>query len=436
MLSRPEPFVRELERALPDRPFSVRLWDGTTLPATNGAGPTFELRSPDALAHALLSPGQLGLSRAYVSGALDVDDLDSALELLAEWQPPKLELREQARLALAAARAFGLRRPPAVPVSELRLSGRRHTRERDARAVRHHYDVSNEYFALFLDESMTYSCAIFSRGATTLEEAQAEKLELVCAKLALEPGQRVLDIGCGWGSFAIHAAENHGVSVVGITLSEPQADLARKRVAERGLADRIEIRVQDYRATDDGPFDAVASIGMVEHVGSNQIDVYARQLARLVKPGGLVLNHGIARLRIGEPEAGAFTQRYVFPDGAPLHLSRIQTALERAGLETHHVEDFRDDYAETLRHWARRLDDNLEEARRLGGPERARVWRLYLRGAKRGFETGFTSVYQVRCSRPTGRSQPSEAPTLRSSRQGSDGGAPQRSPAQPVRPIG
>jgi cyclopropane-fatty-acyl-phospholipid synthase len=435
MFSRPEPFLRELEQALPDRPFSVRLWDGRELPSTNGGGPTFEVRSPDALAHVLLSPGQLGLGRAYVSGALEVDDLDNVLELFEAWHPPELERREQARLALAAARAFGLRRPPAVPRAELRLNGRRHTPERDARAVRHHYDVSNEFFELFLDESMTYSCGIFSRGAQTLEEAQAEKLELVCTKLALEPGQRVLDVGCGWGSFAIHAAENHGVSVVGITLSEPQAGLARRRVAERGLADRIEIRVQDYRATSDGPFDAVASIGMVEHVGSAQIDVYAQQLARLVRPGGRVLNHGIARLRIGDPEAGALTQRYIFPDGAPLHLSRIQVALERAGLETHHVEGFRDDYAETLRHWARRLDENLDEARRLGGPERTRVWRLFLRGARRGFETGFTSVYQVRCSRPTAARR-SAAPTLRSSRQGSDGAAPRHSPAQPARPSG
>jgi cyclopropane-fatty-acyl-phospholipid synthase len=401
MLSSPQPLLRELEHALPERPFAVRLWDGSTLPATNGGGPTFEVRSPDALAHALLSPGQLGLSRAYVSGALDIDDLDAVLEVLAEWQPPAIERREQAKLALAAARAFGLRRPPHVPRAELRLSGRRHTPERDARAVRHHYDVSNEFFKLFLGEDMTYSCAIFSRGAKTLEEAQETKLELVCTKLDLREGQRVLDVGCGWGSFAMHAAERHGVRVVGITLSEPQAELARERVAERGLSDKVEIRVQDYRETDDGPFDAVSSIGMVEHVGSNQIDVYARQLARLVKPGGRVLNHGIARLRVGEPEAGAFTQRYVFPDGAPLHLSRIQSAIERAGLETHHVEDFRNDYAETLRHWARRFDDNLDEAIRLGGAERARVWRLYLRGARRGFETGFTSIYQVRCSRPT-----------------------------------
>ena len=401
MLSRPEPLLHELEHALPDRPFSVRLWDGSTLPATNGGGgPTFEVRSPDALAHALLSPGQLGLSRAYVSGALDVDDLDAVLEVLADWQPPPIERREQAKLALAAARAFGLRRPPHVPRAELRLNGRRHTPERDAQAVRHHYDVSNDFFKLFLGDDMTYSCAIFSRGAKTLEEAQETKLELVCTKLDLKEGQRVLDVGCGWGSFAMHAAERHGVRVVGITLSEPQAELARQRVAERGLSDSVEIRVQDYRDTDDGPFDAVSSIGMVEHVGSRQIDLYARQLARLVKPGGRVLNHGIARLRVGEPEAGAFTQRYVFPDGAPLHLSRIQTAIERAGLETHHVEDFRADYAETLRHWARRFDDNLDEAIRLGGAERARVWRLYLRGARHGFETGFTSIYQVRCSRP------------------------------------
>jgi cyclopropane-fatty-acyl-phospholipid synthase len=222
----------------------------------------------------------------------------------------------------------------------------------------------------------------------------------------------VLDIGCGWGSFAIHAATRHGVEVVGVTLSEPQAELARERIAERDLADRIEIRVQDYRAIDDPPFDAVSSIGMVEHVGSSQIDVYARQLARLVKPGGRVLNHGISRLRIGEPEAGAFTQRYIFPDGAPLHLSRIQFALERAGLETHHVEDFRADYAETLRHWARRFDENLDEAIRMGGAERARVWRLYLRGARRGFETGFTSIYQARCSKPGSTETSIPAPEL------------------------
>ncbi len=397
-----KPFREALARAIPSRPFAVELWDGSQVPSTNGGGPTFQVRSPEAFAHALRAPGQLGLGRAYVSGALAVDDLDEVLELLDSWQPPSLDRRAQGRLALAAARAYGIRRPPPVPTSELRPRGRRHSPERDARAVRHHYDVSNDFFKLFLGESLTYSCALFSRGAQTLEEAQEAKLELVCTKLALEPGQRVLDVGCGWGTFAIHAAANHGVSVVGITLSEPQAALARERAAARGVGDRVDIRVADYRELADEPFDAVASIGMVEHVGSAQIDLYARQIARLVRPGGRVLNHGIARLRVGDPEAGPFSERYVFPDAAPLHLSRIQLALERAGLETEHVEGLRSDYAETLRHWARNLDDNIDEATRLAGPERVRVWRLYLRAARRGFESGFTSIYQVRCSRPTG----------------------------------
>jgi cyclopropane-fatty-acyl-phospholipid synthase len=265
--------------------------------------------------------------------------------------------------------------------------------------VRHHYDVSNEYFALFLDESMTYSCGIFSRGATTLEDAQHAKLDLVCAKLGLEEGDRVLDVGCGWGSFAIHAAREYGAKVVGITLSPPQAEHARQRVEEAGVADRVDIRVADYRELSDARFDAIASIGMVEHVGEEQIDVYARQLAALLEPGGRLLNHGIARLRHDDPPAGPFSERYVFPDAEPLHLSRVLLALERAGFVTDHTEGFAGDYAETLSHWAQRFDQRLDEAVRLGGPERCRVWRLYLRASRHGFESGFTSVYQVRCHR-------------------------------------
>jgi cyclopropane-fatty-acyl-phospholipid synthase len=401
MLSRTTPFRAELERAFPERPFDLEFWDGSELPATHrNGGPRFRVRSPDALAHALRAPGQLGLGRAYVSGMLEVDDVDAALQLLDSWQPPPLPLKERARLALAAAQAMGLRRPPRTPPVELRPRGKRHSRERDARAVRHHYDVPGEFFALFLDASMTYSCAIFSRGAKTLEEAQEQKLDLVCTKLGLEPGQRVLDVGCGWGSFALHAASRYGAEVVGITLSEPQAALARRRVADAGLADKIDIRVSDYRDLAGERFDAIASIGMVEHVGSVNIDLYARQLADLLAPGGRLLNHGIARLRVGDPEAGPFSERYVFPDGAPLHLSRVLLALERAGLEVHHVEDFRKDYAETLRHWAGRLDASLDEAVRLAGPERVRVWRLYLRAARKGFQSGFTSIFQVRCSLP------------------------------------
>jgi cyclopropane-fatty-acyl-phospholipid synthase len=244
---------------------------------------------------------------------------------------------------------------------------------------------------------MTYSCAIFSRGARTLEEAQETKLELVCTKLALEPGQRVLDVGCGWGSFALHAAARHGVHVTGITLSEPQAEVARAHAAEAGLSELTDFRVMDYREIRGERFDAIASIGMVEHVGEEKIDLYAARLSELLEPGGALLNHGIARLDPGDVIGGPFSDRYVFPDGAPLQLSRVLAAIERAGLEALHIEGFREDYAETLRHWARRLDENIDEARRLAGDERVRVWRLYLRAARNGFETGFTSVYQVLC---------------------------------------
>jgi cyclopropane-fatty-acyl-phospholipid synthase len=400
MLRSTGPLRRELASALPARPFEVTFWDGTSLPSTNGTAARFHVRSPAALAHILRAPGQLGIGRAYVSGALEVDDLEAGLRVVDTYEPPPLDRRAQLRLALAALRAVGPMRPPATPDSELRPRGRRHSIERDRRSVRHHYDLSNDFFALFLDRSMTYSCAFFSRDGSSLEAAQTAKLALTASKLALETGQRVLDVGCGWGSFAIHVAREHDVSVTGITLSEPQAQLARQRVAEAGLSDRIDIRVTDYRELAGEPFDAIASIGMVEHVGASRIDEYARTLARLLRPGGRLLNHGIARLRMGEPEAGPFSERYVFPDAAPLHLSRIQLALERAGLETDHVEGFRSDYAETLRHWARRLDEHRDQAERLVGPERLRVWRLYLRAARNGFETGFTSVYQVRCTKP------------------------------------
>jgi cyclopropane-fatty-acyl-phospholipid synthase len=290
---------------------------------------------------------------------------------------------------------------PKRPSIELVLGGRLHSAERDAAAVRYHYDVGNEFFALFLDESMTYSCAIFSRGAQTLEEAQRAKLELVAGKLELEPGMRVLDVGCGWGSFAMHVAREHEASVLGITLSEQQAALARQRVEDAGLSDRVEIRVADYRQLPQASFDAIASIGMAEHVGDAQIDVYAKTLLDLLRPGGVLLNHAIAALDPdAEPLEDLFSTRYVFPDGEPLPLSRIQLAFERAGFHTDHVEGFREDYAETLRHWTRRLDEHIERAEALAGVERTRVWRLYLRAAGHGFTTALTAVYQVKARRP------------------------------------
>ena len=402
------PLGRELRRVFPSRPFHVRFWDGVVVEATDGGtvaptpaqAPSFIVRKPSALAHFLRAPSTLGLGRAYVDGSLAVDDLDRALLVVDEWDPPELTNADRVRLGLAMAAGALPGGVPRRPDLELMLDGELHTEERDAAAVRYHYDVGNEFFSLFLDESMTYSCAIFSRGASTLEEAQRTKLDLVASKLALEPGMKLLDVGCGWGSFAMHAAKEYGVQVTGVTISQNQFELARKRVEEAGLSEQVEIRLADYRELPSGSFDAIASIGMSEHVGERQIDLYARQLFGLLKPGGTLLNHAIAGLDPDDkPLEDLFSTRYVFPDGETLPLSRVQLALERAGFETNHVEGFRQDYAVTLDHWAKRLDEHIDEARRLAGDERTRVWRLYLRAARNGFETNYTAVYQVRARR-------------------------------------
>jgi len=393
---------RAIERALPDRPFTIELWDGSGVPSTRD-GPTLTVRSPRAIGHLLRAPGELGLGRAYVCGEIDVDDLDGVISLLGRWEAPPLGLLQRVRFGAAALRAAGLRRRPQPPAAELRPRRRRHTKRRDAEAVRHHYDVSNDFFALFLDQTMTYSCALFERGTETLEDAQRAKLELICRKLDLKPGQRMLDIGCGWGSLAIHAAREHGALVRGITLSEPQAELAREFAREAGVDDKVEFSVMDYRDLGVDRFDAVASIGMVEHVGEAQIDAYARQIARVLDPGGRVLNHGIAVVPPQERGAhigGEFSNRYVFPDGELLNLSRMTLAFERAGFEALNIENLHTDYAETLRHWTTRFEERLDEAERLAGTERVRVWRLYLRAARNSFETGTNAVYQLLCSRP------------------------------------
>jgi cyclopropane-fatty-acyl-phospholipid synthase len=396
------PLRREVEAAFPRRPFVLRFWDGTEVPATEERAATFTLLSPLALAHVLRAPGELGIGRAYVAGLIEVDDLEAALQIVDQFEPPPLTLSQQARLGVGLIRACGLVVPPRPPAAELRLRGERHSLGRDRRAVRHHYDVGNEFFALFLDASMTYSCAYWAGGAESLEEAQEAKLELVCGKLALREGERVLDVGCGWGSFALHAATRHGAHVVGVTLSDPQAQLARERARAAGVAERVEIRVADYRELSGETFDAIASIGMVEHVGEERIDLYAGRLTALLRPGGRLLNHGIAKLKdFDAADEGAFSERFVFPDGVPLPLSRVQSALERAGLVTTHVEGLASDYAETLRHWIERFDSHWDDAVRLAGIERARVWRLYLRAARQGFETGWASIYQVLAHRPS-----------------------------------
>jgi cyclopropane-fatty-acyl-phospholipid synthase len=391
----------EIAAALPHRPFALRFWDGTRVEATEPDAPTFEFRSPQALAHVIRGAGELGLGRAYVLGLIDVDDIDKALRIVDTFEAPSLKPAQIARLGVAVLRGCGLVKPPRPPASELRLRGERHTIGRDRSAVRYHYDAGNEFFALFLDPSMTYSCAYFRGGAKTLEEAQRAKLDLVCRKLALKEGERVLDVGCGWGSFAIHAAGNYGVEVLGVTLSERQVELGRERAREAGVADRVELRVADYRELAGQQFDAISSIGMVEHVGEERIDLYMGTLNGLLHPGGRLLNHGIAKLMdFDTKDEGAFSERFVFPDGVPLPLSRIELALERTGLVTTHVEGLPEDYAETLRYWIASFEERYDEAVRLAGVERARVWRIYLRAARQGFLTGWASVYQVLAGKP------------------------------------
>ncbi|MGH2890300.1 MAG: class I SAM-dependent methyltransferase [Solirubrobacteraceae bacterium] len=400
--ARTAPLRRELAAALPRRPFAVRFWDGTAVEATEPGAPTFSFLAPEALAHVIRAPGELGLGRAYVLGLLDTDDIEGALRVVDTFEAPRLSPRQIARLGAAVVRACGLVRPPRPPASELRLTGERHTIGRDRRAVRYHYDAGNEFFALFLDPTMTYSCAYWRGGATTLEEAQRAKLELVCTKLGLRAGERVLDVGCGWGSFAIHAAREHGVHVLGVTLSEEQVKLGRERVREAGLEDRVQLRVADYRELAGERFDAISSIGMVEHVGAERIGLYMRTLHDLLEPGGRLLNHGIAKLKdLDEPDEGAFSERFVFPDGVPLPLSRIISAMERTGLAVRHVEGLAEDYARTIGHWIESFEGRWEEAVRLAGTERARVWRVYLRAARSGFATGWASIYQVLASRPS-----------------------------------
>jgi cyclopropane-fatty-acyl-phospholipid synthase len=385
----------------------VRAWDGSE--AGPGDAPaTVVLRNRRALRRLAWDPNELGLGRAYVSGDLDVDgDLYAALKLAGvgavRTHAPSLGWSERARAGRIAARLGAVGRRPSPPPEEARLSGQLHTRGRDRAAVSHHYDVGNDFYRHVLGESMVYSCAVWREPPSpsySLEDAQRDKLDLVCRKLALAPGMRVLDVGCGWGSFLLHAARGYGVSGVGITLSTEQAELARKRVADAGLADRVEIRLQDYREVVDGPFDAISSIGMAEHVGEVMVREYAGILARLVRPGGRVLNHAIARRAGSKPSKSSFIWRYVFPDGELLPLQTTVAALESAGLEVRDVEALREHYALTLRQWVTNLETHWADCVRLVGEGRARVWRVYMAGSALAFEAGGIGINQVLAVRP------------------------------------
>ncbi|MFD7320845.1 class I SAM-dependent methyltransferase [Streptomyces sp. NPDC059875] len=387
-------------------PVRLRAWDGSE--AGPSDGPVLIVRHRRALRRLLWKPGELGLARAWVAGEIDVEgDLYEFLDRLAGliWErgeetrgvlksvrDPKLRAAARGLLKLA-----GPFPPPAPPAEEMRRrTGSRHSKRRDKQAISHHYDVGNDFYELVLGPSMVYSCAYWTDGGT-LEDAQRDKLDLIARKLNLKEGDRLLDVGCGWGSMAIHAAREYGAQVVGVTLSREQAAYARKRIAQEGLTDRIEIRVQDYRDVKDGPYDAISSIGMAEHVGAVRYREYADILHALLRPGGRLLNHQISRRPEPDEEAyevDAFIDAYVFPDGELAPMGGTLTTLEDAGFEVRDVEAIREHYALTLRRWVANLEGDWKRAVRNTSPGRARIWRLYMAASAVSFERNRIGVNQ------------------------------------------
>jgi cyclopropane-fatty-acyl-phospholipid synthase len=399
--------AERLERVVGgDLPIAIRCYDGSSLGPPDAATAVV-VRSPDAVRRIVQSPGELGFSRAYVAGDIDIEgDVFAALALRDRFANTRLRARDVLEI-LRAAGPSALR-PLAPPPEEARLRGRRHSKARDAAAIAHHYDLSNDFYRLLLGPSMTYSCAVWSDDTATLEDAQWAKHELVARKLDLAPGTRLLDIGSGWGSMVLHAAQEHGARAVGVTISRNQHDLATKRVAEAGLVDRVDVRLQDYRDVDDGPYDAVSSIGMFEHVGLARLREYFERIHALLRPGGRLLNHAIGRpahMAHGRgraaTKANAFIDRYVFPDGELHELGTVVSAMQHAGFEVRHVESLREHYALTLRRWVANLEARWDDAVDDVGSARARVWRLYLAGSALAFEADRTQVHQVLATKTT-----------------------------------
>ncbi len=392
-----------------DLPVRLRAWDGSE--AGPAEGPVVVIRSRRALRRLLWAPGELGLARAYVTGDIDVDG-DLADGFRRAWQLARSRPAQGVRLGIAArakgiaaaARIGAIGAPPKPPVTEARLSGRLHSRRRDRAAIAHHYDLSNEFYELLLDDTMAYSSAYFTHEGQSLGDAQRAKLDLICRKLDLRPGMRLLDVGCGWGSLVLHAAEHYGVHATGITLAAQQRDFVAKRIAERGLADRVEVRLQDYRDLrdlDDAGFDAVSSIEMGEHVGEGQYPVYAGILHRALKPTGRLLLQQMSRHADTAPGGGAFIEAYIAPDMHMRPLSRTLAHLEDAGFEIRDVEAMREHYVRTVAHWIDTLESRWPEFVALLGEEVARVWRLYLVGGALSFEEGRMGVDQFLAVKPT-----------------------------------
>lgn len=405
------------------RSFAVRFWDGTVDLPGGGASPPFTvvLQDPGALRRMLLPPSESSIAEAYVFGDVDIEgDLEAAASLsdsiTRNLRSPKVIARLLPRLlALPSGdeRDGGREDGKAHRLRGLLRLGRRHSRRRDAAAVRFHYDVGNDFYALWLDSRLIYSCAYFPTGEEDLEAAQTAKLDHICRKLRLREGERLLDIGCGWGALILHAAKRYGVEAVGITLSEPQARLARERIAAAGLADRCRVEVRDYRELPAGSaYDKLVSVGMVEHVGEGKLPEYFAAAYRVLRPGGLFLNHGIIHIAYARPTpltrrlAGAlfrrdgFIARYVFPDGKLVSTAEVIASAEAVGFETRDVESLREHYARTLRHWVHRLEDRHDDAVRLVGEPTYRVWRLYMAASARGFATGRTGIIQTLLAKP------------------------------------
>jgi cyclopropane-fatty-acyl-phospholipid synthase len=381
---------------------AVRLWDGTQLPDAAPRAATIVLKHPGALRRIFLPGTELGLAEAYLYDDFDVEgDIESVFSL-ADSLNTTGSLLQRLRLGLELLRLPAGDEHRQGRRGRARLGGRQHSVQRDREAVRYHYDVSNDFYALWLDQHMVYSCAYFEDAGEDLDTAQERKLDYLCRKLRLRPGQRLLDLGCGWGGLVMHAAQHYGADATGITLSQPQADLANERIAAAGLSDRCRVWVRDYRELDPTDrYHALVSVGMFEHVGQALLPTYFERAHALLEPGGVFLNHGIANTVADQPVSGPnFSDTYVFPDGELVPISTTARVAEQAGFEVRDVESLREHYALTLRHWVRQLEANHEQALAYVDEPTYRVWRLFMSGSAHGFTVGRLNVYQTLLVKP------------------------------------
>jgi cyclopropane-fatty-acyl-phospholipid synthase len=405
-------FLEALLADCPKRDFQVRLWDGTTWGAEKQPRYALVLKHPGALRAMFTCPSELTLGEAYIYDDFDFEgDIEAAFELadyLLEQERSvgkNLDLARRVQRLPANSRAHKEQRPA-------NFRGPVHSRDRDRLAVGYHYDLPAEFYALWLDQRMIYSCACFATPEEGLDSAQERKLDYICRKLRLRRGERLLDIGCGWGGLVMHAAARYGVEAVGITLSVPQAELARQRLRESGLGDRCRVEVSDYRDLEHGqPYDKIVSVGMFEHVGEALLPEYFSRAHELLRPGGVFLNHGIAYSATYRRQDPSFSDRYAFPDSELVPINTTLRAAELSGFEVRDLESLREHYALTLHNWVQRLEAHAEEARRITDDTTYRIRRLYMAGAAHRFRSGRLNVYQTLLVKP--RHGHSDLPLMR-----------------------